>query len=266
MCRKKMVVVSGAASGIGAAICCELLKTNIIPVGIDVKPFSISELRKKTLGLWCCGKDFLFYRADASNRRAMKAVFSNLLFVDGLVNNAGLLGGDKAHGGRKISSFKKMMKAHVQTALVLTELSYPLMREGGSIVNIGSLELTMAAPEVVLYTIAKGALWGMTIAYSTTLAERGIRVNMVSPGNVNTERNKAQYESEEGRRLIDRFEARTPLRRSVEPEEVASTVLFLLLDKSSAITGEQIVVDCGYRRALWDPGWTSRDLKEVYKK
>lgn len=115
----------------------------------------------------------------------------------------------------------------------------------------------MAAPNVVLYTATKGALLGMTVAYATTLAPN-IRVNMISPGNVNTERNKAQYQDPDSQKIIRHFEARTPLRRSVEPEEIADTALFLLSQRSSAITGQDIVVDCGYTRALWDPGWVSK--------
>ena len=250
----KQVVVSGAANGIGASIVRGLLEVGAAPIGVDLEPFSGSELERKIYGLGKHGGEFEFFTGDAANQIAMGKVFETFTKLDGLVNNAGLLGGDNTHGGRSLISFGEMMKAHVHTAIVLTELAHPRMGNNGSIVNVGSIELAMAAPDVVMYTAAKGALFGMTIAYAVTLAEAGIRANMVSPGNVNTERNKAQYL--QAKALIEGFERRAPLGRSVEPDEVANIVLFLLSNRSSAITGQDIIVDCGYTRALWDPSWT----------
>ena len=260
MLRGARVVVSGAANGIGAAIYLKLMEIGAFPIGIDIEPFRGSELeRKRPKHLITSGTHFRFYRGDASNQKKMRHILGgNFGRVDGLVNNAGLLGNDFANGGRSIRAFRKMMRAHTETALTLIEFVAPLMKNGGSIVNIGSIETTMAAPNVVLYASAKGALHGMTVAYATTLASKNIRVNMVSPGDVNTERNAAQFKDKQAQRVINAFKRRTPLGRSVEPEEVADTVLFLLSDKAGAITGQELVVDCGYTRALWDPSWTKR--------
>ncbi len=261
----KIVMVSGGANGIGAALVIRLLDQGASVIAVDTEPFNGSELEKQVTH-----DNLRFFQNDAADWQAMEKIFwdelsRKNLFLHGLVNNAGLLGGDASHGGRNLDAWHKMMRAHAQTTFVPTEACHPLMRKGGSIVNMGSIELLMAAPEVVLYTAAKGAVWGMTVAYATTLAPMGIRVNMVSPGNVNTERNKAQYREGEAKELMRRFEGRTPLGRSVEPEEVADTVLFLLSKASSGITGQDIVVDCGYIRALWDPSWTKGDLREIYK-
>lgn len=260
MLQKKCIVVSGAAGGIGARIFLNLLEAEAFPIGIDIIPYNTSELKRKIdLRMKSDGEFFIFHQGDASDENRMKELFAAIAkfgAINGLVNNAGFLGNDTAHGGRNIRSFRKMMKAHAETAFVLTELAAPLMKDGGSIVNIGSIELIMAAPDVVLYTAAKGAMHGMTVAYSTTLADQGIRVNMVSPGDVNTERNIAQYQNEKSKKLVSEFRERTPLKRSVEPREVADAVLFLLSEKASAITGQELIVDCGYTRALWDPGWT----------
>lgn len=263
----KTFVVSGAAHGIGTAVTRTLLEEKANVIGVDIEPLKGSELERvvQSVQLRQPKVGLRFFQHDAADMEAMGRALKGVGRIDGLVNNAGLLGGDASHGGRSLQSWNKIMRAHAQTTFVLTELAYPLMKNGGSIVNMGSIELIMSAPEVVLYTAAKGAVWGMTVAYATTLAPRSIRVNMVSPGNVNTERNKAQYAKPEARELMERFEARTPLKRNVEPEEVANTVLFLLSDRSSAITGQEIVVDCGYTRALWDPSWTKRNLSEIYK-
>ena len=256
----KQIIVSGAAHGIGTAVMTELINAGAMPIGIDIEPFDKSELERKIAeysSAWKAGHEFEFFQGNASKRQVMGQVLASFQQLHGLVNNAGLLGGDKGHGGRNSQSFDKMMAAHAKTALVLTELTYPKMDAGSSIVNVGSIEMIMAAPDVVLYTAAKGALLGMTVAYATTLAPN-IRVNMVSPGNVNTERNLAQYQEKATRQILQRFEERTPLKRSVEPIEVAHSILYLLSPLSSAITGQELIVDAGYTRALWDPGWTEK--------
>ena len=258
----KKIVVTGAANGIGTAIFTSLLEEGAYPIGIDKESFNNSELEER-IGSYNLPKDYLYYQGDVSDDEVMKPIYKKLGLLYGLVNNAGLLGGDQTHGGRTIQAWHTMMNNHATAAFISTELAIKNMNEGGSIVNIGSLELDMAAPGVVLYTAAKGALLGMTVAYSTTLAENKIRVNMVSPGNVNTKRNMAQYTQNED--LIKGFENRTPLKRSVNPIEVANLVLWLLSNKSDAITGQNHRIDCGYQRALWDPLWTDKRLDSIYK-
>lgn len=262
LCRKG-VAVTGAANGIGTAVFMRLIELEAFPIGIDIEPMAGSELetkvREAAIHLGHADRLFTFYQGDASDEARMTEIFADIARTRtdglyGLVNNAGILGNDTAHGGRTIAAWEKMMRNHAQAAYVATERAYPLMKEGGAIVNIGSIETVMAAPDVVLYTAAKGAMQGMTVAYATALAPKGIRVNMVSPGNVNTPRNVAQYEA--AAELIRGFEAHALLGRSVGPEEVADLVLFLLSGRASAITGQNHVIDCGYTRALYDPAWS----------
>src|SRR3989344_1473449 len=157
---------------------------------------------------------------------------------------------------RNLEQWDRHMNAHAKTAYVMTEVCYPLMRKGGSIVNMGSIELEMCAKNAVLYTAGKGAVLGLTIGYAVTLADKGISVNMVSPGNVNTNTNVKQYQDDpKTKEVIDKFEFRTPMKRSVEPKEVANEVLFLLSNLSSGTTGQNRIVDCGYTKALWDNAW-----------
>ncbi len=259
--KDKKIIVTGAANGIGSAIFQALLKEKAFPIGFDFEELRNSELEEK-IKEYKISNNFDFFQADVCDEERLNYIFkTHIKEISGLVNNAGVLGGDDAHGGRTNAAWDKMLNAHAKSAFLLTELSYPKMNNG-SIVNIGSIELEMAAPGVVLYTAAKGALLGLTVSYSTHLAPN-IRVNIVSPGNVNTKRNLAQYK--EHKELVDAFEEKTPLKRSVEPEEVADLVLFLLSDKAKAITGQNHIIDCGYTKALWDPIWSKKDLNDVYK-
>ena len=244
----KKIVVTGAANGIGSEIFIELLKENAHPIGIDVKPIEGSALERK-LKNSNNQENSEFYQCDASNQEEMNEVFKNINYVDGLVNNAGLCGGDSSLGGRSINSWNKMVGSHALSAFIATELSYPKIKNGGSIVNIGSLELSMADKDVVLYVAAKGALHGLTVGYAVSLAPE-IRVNMVSPGDVRTEQSVDFYSKPENHSMGQKLEQRTLLKRSVKPKEIADTVLYLLSDRSSAITGEDISVDGGYKRSL----------------
>ncbi len=262
------IVVTGAAQGIGADIAYRLITNehaNVIAV--DKQPFSGSELEqllRNTDGnpISPSSPRLKYERLDASDRASVGNSFNILIglrvgmwdgTVHGLVNNAGLLGLDTV---RDMEQWDRYMNAHAKTAYVMTEVCYPLMKEGGSIVNMGSIELEMCAKDAVLYTAGKGAVLGLTIGYAVTLADKGIRVNMVSPGNVNTKDNVEQYQKDPKlKEVIDKFEFRTPMKRSVEPKEVANEVLFLLSDLSSGTTGQNRIVDCGYTRALWDNAW-----------
>jgi len=244
----KVIVVTGAAGGIGAAIFKALIKEGAVPIGVDLKEYRNSELKQMLGQGYDRNAQFYFYQADASDEQRMSYILKTFDQIHGLVNNAGLLGNDPMHGGRSLSGFDKLMTSHAKSAFVLTELCAPLMREGGSIVNMGSIESLIPAPDVVLYSTAKGALWNMTTSYANTLCVQNIRVNQVMPGRVAT---KANDEMEpEAQRLY--YERRTALKRSVNPQEVADLTLFLLSERASAITGQNFVIDCGMSTFLVD--------------
>lgn len=256
----KNVVVTGAANGIGANVFYELMIIGAYPIGIDIKPFEESELSE--LREYLIGKGD-FHQADAADEEAVKEILKKYPRISGLVNNAGLLGSDNVHGGRNLQSWNKMMRAHALTNFVTTEACVPKMPPGSVIVNLSSIEAHMCSKDVVLYTAAKGAVAGLTMGYAVTLGEKGIRVNSVSPGYVSTKRNNAQYKGHED--IIEHTAKRAPLGRVVQPSEVANLILFLLSDKSSAITGQDFLIDCGYTKNFWDPTWTKGDIGDIYQ-
>lgn len=256
----KKIIVTGAASGVGCAICLGLIAEGANPILIDKVDYRNSQFRKIIREKRLEFKESHYYVCDISKTIELENVVSSIQIVHGLVNNAALLGEDLP-AGRTIDEWDRRMNINARAGFHLVELLEPKMQEGGSIVNIGSIDLRMCAPNVVLYNAAKGAMSGVTVAYAVTLAKRCIRVNMVSPGNIRTTANEAQYRSQEDRKLLDGFERRTPMKRSVRTDEVANTVLFLLSEVSSGITGEDIIVDCGYTRALYDPEWAAHKYK-----
>jgi NAD(P)-dependent dehydrogenase (short-subunit alcohol dehydrogenase family) len=117
----------------------------------------------------------------------------------------------------------------------------------GSIINMSSVNGTLAIPNIASYNMSKGAINQLTRAAALALADKGVRVNAVAPGTIATElAAKAVLTSDDAKR---RILGRTPLKRLGEPAEVADAVAFLASDAARYITGEVLVIDGG-RMAL----------------
>jgi NAD(P)-dependent dehydrogenase (short-subunit alcohol dehydrogenase family) len=117
----------------------------------------------------------------------------------------------------------------------------------GSIVNMSSVNATLAIPNIASYNVSKGGINQLTRVMALALVDHGIRVNAVAPGTIATEMAKnAVLTSDEAKRKIM---SRTPMKRLGEPSEVADAVAFLASDAASYITGEILTIDGG-RSAL----------------
>ena len=168
--------------------------------------------------------------------------------IDVLVNNAGIF---KACDFLDITEadFDAVLRVNLKGAfLVAQAVAREMARAGrGSIVNMSSVNGTLAIPSIASYNVSKGGINQLTRVMALALADKGIRVNAVAPGTIATElAAKAVLTSEEAKA---RIMSRTPLRRLGEPAEIADTVAFLASDAASYITGEIVVVDGG-RMAL----------------
>jgi len=116
-------------------------------------------------------------------------------------------------------------------------------QQGGSIINMSSVNAELAIPNQVPYVVSKGAINQLTKVMSLNLVEHGIRVNGIGPGTILTElAKKAVMASPESRHTIL---SRTPMGRCGEPEEVASIAAFLASDDASYMTGQTLYVDGG---------------------
>jgi enoyl-[acyl-carrier protein] reductase I len=125
----------------------------------------------------------------------------------------------------------------------LTRAALPLMREGGSIVTMTYYGSQKAVPGYNVMGVAKAALEASVRYLSVDLGERGIRINAISAGAINTlaARGVAHF-----RDLLKITAERSPLRRTVEPDEVGNAALFLASDLSAGVTGETMYVDAGF--------------------
>jgi NAD(P)-dependent dehydrogenase (short-subunit alcohol dehydrogenase family) len=170
--------------------------------------------------------------------------------VDGLVNNAGIF---KADDFLEISEadWDAVIDVNLKGSFLVGQAVARAMvgnddlpgRRRGSIVNMSSVNGTLAIPSIASYNASKGAINQLTRVMALSLADRGVRVNAVAPGTIATElAQKAVLTSDDAKA---RIMSRTPMKRLGEPSEIADTVAYLLSDAASYITGEIVVVDGG---------------------
>lgn len=244
--RGRAVLVTGGASGIGAAIV-----EAFAAQGSRVAFFDVQEEAARALvaRIGSAGEpEPVFFRCDLTNLSALQtavgAAEKQLGGVDVLVNNAG---DDGRHSLEDVTPefWDQCMAINLRQQFFMIQAVLPAMRRAGrgSIVNMSSIGWVIPSTNVPVYVTAKAAVVGMTRTLAHELGPDNIRVNCVMPGAVATERQRrlwltAEYEAE--------VLAAQALKRLITPEEVARLVLFLAADDSSAITNQSSIIDAGW--------------------
>lgn len=243
--KDKVAIVSGAANGLGEAICRRLVEEGCRVAGID-----LAEPRAELVEEF--GERVKFYRADISDDARLAEVTAQIRREVGpasmLVNNAALFvfkGPDAS-----VEDMDRSCQVNVRGTSRLTHYVLPAMREagGGSIVNLSSVSGFIGQPEFATYNATKFAIRGLTKCWAIDLAADHIRVNSVCPGYIETaafanycEKFHLDYETEN--RRVGTLHI---LGRQGRPSEVAAAVAFLASEESSFITGTDLPVDGGY--------------------
>ena len=230
-------LVTGGSRGIGRAVCLALARA-----GYDVA-FCYSkdeEGARETLRLLEeTGAGAQPFLCDVTDEAAVKEMFSALLGLEVLVNNAGISRSGLIQD-TSFAEWKNVFSVNTDGAFLCTRQAVPalLRRGGGCIVNISSIWGETGAACEAAYSASKAALIGFTKAAAKELAPSNIRVNCVSPGMIATDINAVYTkEAREG------FVKAQPVAREGTPEEVAAAVVFLA--KSRYITGEVLRVNGG---------------------
>ena len=206
--------MTGAARGQGRALAALLTEQGADVVGLDLPDH------------------------DVANEEHWAALASSLTVVHGLVNNAGITLRDRL-GTVARADWDRVLAVNLTGAMLGIQALAPLMPADASIVNIGSTAaLTGHYP--VAYTASKWALRGLTHSAATELGPRGIRVNIVHPGFIETEMTANAPAA-----MLEAHLELTPLERPGGAGEVAAVVAFLLSDAASYLTGAEIPVDGG---------------------
>lgn len=230
--------MTGASKGIGAAITARCLEEGgrVVACYRTYSDF-LSQLESR----YDCER-FLPICADVTDARAVAEMMQKIRLqfghLDGIVNNAGII--TRTYDWKDISNddWWNHYNTHVIGPWNMVRLGIDLMVDGASVVNISSIYGEAPENEALSYSISKAGLDALTIALAKKLAPN-IRVNAIQPGNTLT-----SMVPDEGKQT--QIENKTLLKRSAYPDEIAATVVFLLSDMSSYITGSVIPVDGGY--------------------
>lgn len=239
--KDKVVVVTGAARGIGRAVSERLIAGGAKVVWADIDISGI-EATNSSLAVKC----------DVAQPADVAAVVEKAVAtfgrIDGLVNNAGIIkAGDFLD--YPIEDFDRVLSINLRGAFVMGQaVARQMVKQieaGGTpgvIVNMSSINSVVGIPNQLGYCVSKGGIAQLNRVMALALAQHGIRVNAVGPGSIMTDILASTMKDPSAKHKIL---IRTPIGRVGEPDEVAQVTEFLLSEASSYITGETIFCDGG---------------------
>ena len=236
----KTILVTGASSGIGraTAIACSQMGAVVVVTGRNE-----SRLLETLDALEGSGHQMIV--ADIANDDQIDYLVDQIPAINGLVNNAGITETCPTQFIKR-DKLNRVMEVNTIAPILLTQriLKKKKLGKGGSIVFTCSISGTcVCGGGNVLYSASKGAIHGFMKNAALDLAHKGIRVNDVCPGMIDTHILDAGTISEE---QLEIEAQRYPMKRFGKPEEVAYGIIYLLSDASSFVTGSSIVIDGGF--------------------
>ena len=240
----KVCVITGAASGIGAESARLFGEQGARVVGVDIAPGAEGELALV---------------ADVTDEDQVRAMYERVRDemgrVDVLFNNAGINpNDDQSVVDTQLEAWQRVQDVNVRSVFLCCKHGIPHLLDagGGSVINTASFVAIMgAAVSQISYTASKGAVVSMSRELGNEFARRGVRVNALCPGPVNTpllQELFAKDPEKAARRLVH-----IPMGRFGEPREIAQAALFLASDESSFITSSTFLVDGGISAAYVTP-------------
>lgn len=239
--KDRTIAVTGAAQGIGRAVAEVALAHGARVALIDASD-AVAETAR---ALDPEGTRTEAIVADVTDTGAVRAAFDRIGRLDGLVNNAAIL----AKGDIEtlaVEDLDRVYAVNLRGYFVVAQEALKHMGDGAAIVNMSSINGTVAIPDQTAYVIMKGGVNQLTRAMALTLAPRAIRVNAVAPGSIATDLFRAVVANPEALRTVL---SRTPLGHPGDPRDVGELVAFLLSPEAAYITGEIVNIDGG-RMAL----------------
>ena len=245
MSEDKVVLISGAASGIGRRMAERLLAEGYRVHICDSSQKNVDAFTAANPGASAT-------LADVGKRGDVDTVFTELLEnhgrLDMLINNAGIAGPAVPVEECDEDGWDDCIQINLSGTFYMTKRAVPLLRESknASIINVASTAALMGCPHRSPYVASKWAQIGLTKTWAMELGPDGIRVNAISAGPIKTLTAKGISGFN---KIIQHVEQSAPLRRNVTIDEVGNTSAFLCSDLASGITGEVVYVDAGYPTA-----------------
>jgi NAD(P)-dependent dehydrogenase (short-subunit alcohol dehydrogenase family) len=244
----KVAVVTGAASGMGAATARAFHAAGAQVLLVDR---NAALLETVTRELDPKLEDAVFLVGDVSQSVFCDAVVQLALErfgrVDAVVNAAGIIVRASATDTTD-EDWARIMGVNVNGVFFMARAAARAMvsQGSGSIVNFGSIWGEVGAAGVAAYCASKGAVHNLTRAMALEHAQTGVRVNAVCPGEVNTPMLSSERKEPVTDAMLERIAGSVPMGRLAEPEEIARVVLFLSSDLASYMTGSMVTVDAGF--------------------
>ena len=243
----KVVLITGAAQGVGFGIAEEFLARGATVIITDLKQAAVDEAVSKL------GKGASGIAADVTDLDSMQAAFDTVMAqhgrLDAVVANAGV-GDSNPLGKITEEQFDFVYGVNVKGVLFTVQPALPLLQaSGGTALIIGSTASIQPPPGMSLYGGAKAAVRAMVRTWIQDVRGTGVRINVLSPGAVDTPSLRKALAGASGADQVDALVTKmgegNPLGRLADPREMGTTAVFLSSDASSFITGVELFVDGG---------------------
>lgn len=243
MFQEKIVLVTGASRGIGKEIALAFAKEGVYVI----VNYSGSEQRAKEVveKMQAVGGNGEIYQCDVSDGTQVKTMIDSIVErhkkIDIIVNNAGITR-DNLLMKMTEKDFDDVIDINLKGAFhtAKSAIRYMMKQRSGKIINISSIVGVVGNAGQINYSASKAGLLGLTKSLAKEVASRGITVNAVAPGFIETEMTAVLSEA-----VVEGMMKNIPLKKFGKPEDIANVVLFLASEKADYITGQTIEVNGG---------------------
>ena len=240
----KSAIVTGACGGMGLEVCKNLSKNNILVLMIDIKkppkPFLMRH------------KNCSFKKVDVTNFNKLKNIVEKFYKknkkIDYLINTTGVLWFNKDVSSTDINTkvWDKVYEINLKSMVYLSKIIIPIMKKNkfGSMVHISTIDALSGDDKPQdAYGSSKAAMIRLSKSLAIQFASDNIRSNCILPGAVDTSMQKRWKKNVSAKKKLEKI---IPLLRVGKPTDISNTIMFLLSDQSSYITGTEIIVDGGF--------------------
>jgi NAD(P)-dependent dehydrogenase (short-subunit alcohol dehydrogenase family) len=237
--KDKVAIVTGAASGIGLATACRLGSEGCRIVVVDLNADKMKDAETKIRGAGA--PDVLTVQCDVSKENEVESAVASTLKkfgrLDIVVNNAGLMK-FKPLVEQSVADWTQVLGVDLLGAFAFTKQAFLAMKDGGAIVNVSSVHAVETTPMVASYAAAKAAILSLTRSAAIEGKPKGIRVNAVLPGAINTPMLWENPNIKAGLEVIHQSDVG-------QPEDVASAIAYLASDEAKFVEGAGLRTDGG---------------------
>jgi 3-oxoacyl-[acyl-carrier protein] reductase len=242
--KDKVVIVTGAAVGIGAGIARLFGKEGAHVFLVDLDGAQVKSVASE---IQAAGDSAFGFAADVSEREAVAKVVEDAITrfgrVDVLINNAGIYP-RQTFLDMTEAQWDRMQEVNLKSVFHCTQLVMPHMvkQRAGSVINISSVTFFTGLENLTHYIASKGGIIGFTRGLAREVGEHNVRVNCITPGAIETEGERKLM----AKQVADTVMEKQSLKRRILPLDLARVCLFLSSDLSDAMTGQTLNVDGGW--------------------